>query len=112
MKRSLPRRGRVFQNGVLAGLLEETETGFHFTYDGAYLADSKAPAISLTLPKRVAPFQSPHLFPFFFGLLAEGSTKDLQCRLLKIDEKDHFGRLLATLKGDVIGSVSVAADET
>lgn len=106
------RRGRVSNNGVLAGLLEETDTGFRFTYDPSYLADLKAPAISLTLPKRPAPFESAHLFPFFFGLLAEGSTKDLQCRLLKLDEDDHFGRLLATLRGDVIGSVSVAPDES
>jgi len=111
-KLASPRRGRVYQGDVLAGLLVETEKGFRFTYDPAYLADAAAPAISLTLPKRAEPFESRHLFPFFFGLLAEGSMKDLQCRLLKIDEDDAFGRLLATLKGDVIGSVSVAADES
>lgn len=97
----------MFQNRILAGLLEEVPGGFRFTYETAYLADPSLPAVSLTLPKRAEPHESPHLFPFFFGILAEGSTKDLQCRLLKIDEEDHFGRLLATLGGDVIGSVHV-----
>jgi HipA-like protein len=104
------RRGRVSSNGVHAGDIEETDAGFRFTYDPTYLADPKAPAISLTLPKRQAPFESVHLFPFFFGLLAEGSAKDLQCRLLKLDEGDHFGRLLATLGGDAIGSVAVTRE--
>lgn len=110
-RRGALRRGRVYHNGVLAGLLEETETGFRFGYDPGYLADPDAPAISLTLPRRAAPFASRHLFPFFFGLLAEGPTKELQCRRLRLDENDPFGRLLATLRGDVIGGVSVAPDE-
>jgi HipA-like protein len=111
-KAKKPRRGLVYSNNILAGTLEETSSGFRFTYDPTYVADPKAHAISLTLPKRSTPFESPHLFPFFFGLLAEGSAKDLQCRLLKLDENDHFGRLLATLHGDFIGSVTVSADET
>lgn len=103
----MARRGLVHNNGVLAGVIEETGAGFRFTYDRAYLVSPGTRAISLTLPKRAEPFESKHLFPFLFGLLAEGSTKDLQCRLLKLDENDHFGRLLATVRGDVIGSVSV-----
>lgn len=103
-------RARVRENGVLAGILEETPAGYRFTYDRAYLADPTAPAISLTLPKREAPYESRHLFPFFYGLLAEGFLKNLQCKSLKIDEEDHFGRLVATAGGDVIGSVTVERD--
>lgn len=110
-RRPRPRRGRVFHDRIRAGLLEELDEGFRFTYDPSYLADPRLPAVSLTLPKRPEPYESRYLFPFFFGLLAEGSTKDLQCRLLKIDEKDPFGRLLATLSGDVIGSVYVLPDD-
>lgn len=33
---------------------------------------------------------------FFFGLLSEGINKDIQCRLLKIDEDDDFTRLIQT----------------
>lgn len=104
-------RARVLENGRLAGVLERTKDGYRFTYDAAYLADRTAPSISLTLPKRVEPFESPYLFSFFQGLLAEGALKDLQCRILKIDESDAFGRLVQTAGGDTIGSVTVVPDE-
>src|SRR5437763_14247840 len=101
------KRARVIENGVLAGSLEETEGGYRFTYDRGYLAAASAPPISATLPKRSEPFESPYLFSFFQGLLAEGSLKDLQCRILKIDEDDAFGRLVRTARLDTIGSVTV-----
>ena len=101
------RRGRVLNNGVLAGVLEETATGYRFTYDSGYLQSPEARPISCTMPKRSDPYDSEHLFAFFHGLLAEGVTKDLQCRQLRIDEQDHFGRLLKTTKDDPIGSVTV-----
>lgn len=47
------------------------------------------------------------LFPFFFGLLAEGENKALECRLLRIDEDDHFSRLLRTCTTDTIGGITV-----
>jgi serine/threonine-protein kinase HipA len=49
------------------------------------------------------------LFAFFQGLLAEGINKDIQCRLLKIDENDDFLRLLQTAGNDTIGAVTVKA---
>ncbi|MCO5168031.1 MAG: HipA N-terminal domain-containing protein [Planctomycetes bacterium] len=104
------RRARVLNRGVLAGFLEETPSGYRFTYAPEYLADPSAPAVSLTLPRQAAPHESRHLFAFFHGLLAEGRLKRLQCRTLKIDEDDHFGRLVATAGGDVIGSVTVEPD--
>lgn len=103
----MSRKTRVLNNGVLAGILEETRTGFHFTYDTRYLGNPQAQAISLTMPKRELPYESETLFPFFHGLLAEGVTKDLQCSQLKIDERDYFGRLLKTAGGDTIGSILV-----
>jgi serine/threonine-protein kinase HipA len=51
------------------------------------------------------------LFPFFSGLLAEGTLRDLQCRIHRIDEADDFGLLLETAGGDVIGAVSVRSCE-
>lgn len=104
------RRGIVKNHGIVAGTIEETATGYRFTYDQVYLANPDNPAVSLTLPRRPEAFESNHLFAFFFGLLAEGSTKKLQCRSLELDEEDHFGRLLRTLDGDVIGSVAVIPD--
>jgi serine/threonine-protein kinase HipA len=101
------RRGLVLNHGRVAGTLEEVGRGFRFTYDPAYLADPANPPVSLTLPRQPEPFEAAHLFAFFVGLLAEGSAKDIQCRRLKLDADDHFGRLLATCAGDVIGSVTV-----
>ncbi|OVE74043.1 hypothetical protein BVX94_01820 [bacterium B17] len=103
----MSRKGKVFNQGVLAGLLEESEEGYIFQYDSDYLARSGSRPICLTMPKQKEPYVSEHLFPFFHGLLAEGVTKDLQCRDLKIDENDHFGRLLKTANFDIIGSVTV-----
>jgi len=77
---------------------------------GRMVKDSSVPSVSLTLPKRPEPYRSPHLFAFFSGLLAEGVQKDIQCRYLKIDENDDFGRLLRTSKFDCIGAVHVAPE--
>lgn len=101
------RRGLVKNHGRLAGVLEELDDGrFRFTYNQEYLLDEETSGVSLTLPKRAEPYYSSLLFPFFFGLLAEGSTRELQSRLLRIDEEDSFGLLLAT-GHNTIGSVSV-----
>ena len=59
------------------------------------------------LPKSRAVYRSKVLFPFFFGLLAEGAQKRLQCRSLRIDEDDHFTRLAETCREGVIGAVYV-----
>jgi serine/threonine-protein kinase HipA len=102
----------VFCRGVFAGTLTKEPTGgYRFVYAPDYLADPTCPAISLTLPKRTVPFESPVLFPFFFGLLAEGDDKALQCRVLKIDEGDHFTRLVRTCGVETIGGVTVREDE-
>lgn len=98
----------VYNNGVLAGYLEKPgPEDYRFTYAESYLADASLPSISLTLPKSKTEYHSPVLFPFFTGLLAEGINKDIQCRLLKIDEDDDFTRLLKTAGEDTIGAITV-----
>lgn len=47
------------------------------------------------------------LFPFFYGLLAEGAQKRMQCRTMWIDENDHFTRLAETCREGAIGAVYV-----
>lgn len=106
----MSRSGIVYCNGIPAGRIEELPQGYRFVYDAAYLASPDTHAISLTLPKQPEPFVSPVLFPFFFGLLAEGILKDTQCRKLRLDEDDHFGRLLKTAHDDTIGDVTVAEE--
>jgi serine/threonine-protein kinase HipA len=103
-------KGAVYMNGILAGIIERDPEGmFHFRYADNYFQDQSMPAISLTISKRQQQHVSPHLFAFFQGLLAEGINKDIQCRLLKIDENDDFLRLLQTAGNDTIGAVTVKA---
>jgi serine/threonine-protein kinase HipA len=101
------RRANVYNHGRLAGILEELDDGgYRFTYASNYLADPDAEPISLTLPRRSEPYESEEMFAFFYGLLSEGSTRRLQSALLKVDEDDAFGLLVATA-GDAIGSVTL-----
>jgi HipA-like protein len=98
----------VYYNNILAGLLEkQAPDNYLFSYSDEYIINPSLPAISLTLPKTIKEYQSPLLFSFFTGLLAEGINKDIQCRLLKIDENDDFTRLLKTAGEDTIGAITV-----
>jgi HipA-like protein len=101
-------RGAVYNNNVLAGYLEKDSIGnYIFSYDDLYLANKENPPVSLTLPKMQKEYKSEKLFSFFYGLLSEGINKDIQCRLLKIDEKDDFTRLLRTAGDDTIGAITI-----
>lgn len=101
-------KAAVYNNETLAGYLEKTKEGeYLFQYAEEYLANAETSAISLTLPKSKEIYRSKVLFPFFFGLLSEGVNKLTQCRLLKIDEEDHFSLLMKTAKIDTIGAITV-----
>lgn len=97
----------IYFNKTPVGILSRKNGKFIFRYYDSYLLDETKPAISLTLPKRKEEFISDHLFSFFYGLLAEGDNKEIQCRMLKIDENDHFERLLLTAGYDTIGGITV-----
>ena len=99
--------GKVYCGDAFAGTLTEDSDGFVFRYDDAYFTNAKMPDISATLPKTRVEYRSKVLFPFFYGLLAEGPQKERQCRELKIDERDHFTRLLETSAYGAIGAVYV-----
>jgi HipA-like protein len=100
--------GLVYYNGRLAGeVIKNNVNDYSFMYEDSYFQDPAAPAISLTLPKNRKEHQSELLFAFFAGLLAEGVNKDIQCRLLKIDEQDDFTRLLKTTGENTIGAITV-----
>ena len=101
--------GKVYYRDTFAGTLTKDVDGYTFRYDEGYLDDPSLPAISATLPKTKDEYRSNVLFPFFFGLLAEGVQKERQCRELRIDERDHFTRLLETSAYGAIGAVYVTA---
>ena len=107
------RKAAIYKNNMLAGWLYEQAGGeFVFEYDDAYLQNTSANAISLTLPKTQKKYISAQFFPFFSNMLAEGENKKVQSRLLKINEKDQMGLLLATATADTIGNVTVKRTES
>lgn len=99
-------RGVVKNNGRVAGWIERIEGEHVFTYDEDYFTDSRAFAISLSIPKNERKHMSKKLHPFFQGMLAEGANKTIQCQTLGIDENDDFTRLVKTAK-HTIGAISV-----
>lgn len=101
---------QVFYNNRLAGYLSKGEGIYRFVYDKEYLAAAGSRPVSLTLPLGEAPYESKILFPAFVNLLSEGANKAMQSRLLKIDENDYFGLLLATAGGDRIGPLTIKED--
>ncbi|MFV0291119.1 MAG: HipA N-terminal domain-containing protein [Mangrovibacterium sp.] len=102
------RKANVYLNGILAGeLIELSAREYIFRYVDNYFYDTTKTAISLTLPKTQQEYHSAYLFPFFFNMLSEGSNRIMQSRLLHIDEKDHFGILVATAQNDVTGAITV-----
>ena len=102
------RKANIFVRDILAGRLEETETGYRFTYDSNYLASSAAEPVSLTLPLSSQPYESRVLFPFFDGLIPEGWLLDVAIRNTDISILDRMSLLLLCCK-DCIGAVSVVA---
>jgi HipA-like protein len=104
----LKQKAAIYYNGILAGwLMKRAPDDYTFWYEEDYLINPSLPSISLTLPKTGEIYSSPILFSFFSGLLAEGINKDIQCRLLKIDENDDFTRLLKTAGENIIGAITV-----
>ncbi len=101
-------KAAVYYNENMAGIIEKTIDGkYIFSYTDEYFNNSKYPPVSLTFLKNQKRYVSNQLFPFFYGLLSEGVNKDIQCRLMKIDESDDFTRLLKTAGNDTIGAISL-----
>jgi HipA-like protein len=105
------RSATVLLNDIVVGQLGEEATGYSFCYDEQFLTMPAVWPVSLTLPLSPLPYSAPYLFPFFVGLLPEGYDRSVQCRLLKIDENDDFGLLLAVAHTDTIGAVRVVAND-
>lgn len=102
------RQAKILYKNEEAGVLTQNDDGsFVFSYHAAWIADSKKPGISFSLPKTKQEYYSKFLFPFFYNMLPEGSNKQLVCKYNRIDENDYFGLLLTTAKYDSIGAVRV-----
>jgi len=102
------RSGVVYYRDQVAGVIARFRSGaYEFRYLKAYRERLDTPSLAASLSKEKAIHTSRHLFAFFYGLLSEGVQKESQCRMLRIDEADHFGRLLQTCQNGCIGAVRV-----
>ena len=100
------KRAKIFYKDRLAGILTEHDAGYTFRYLSDYLAEKDAHAVSLTLPLRPAPYESPVLFPFFDGLIPEGWLLDIALKEADVSVLDRMSLLLLCCK-DCIGAVRV-----
>jgi serine/threonine-protein kinase HipA len=102
------RATEVYYNKELAGILtEESRQSFRFRYDDAWFNNDNKPPVSLTMPKTCQEYTGEYLFPFFFNMLSEGFNRKFQSKVLRIDENDYFGLLMATAQYDTIGAITL-----
>ncbi|QQS35674.1 MAG: HipA N-terminal domain-containing protein [Ignavibacteriales bacterium] len=100
------KKGKVFYKDFFAGIIQEDENGYSFSYDKEYLNLTSSKAISFSLPLREETYNSKTMFPFFDGLIPEGWLLDIAESNWKINPRDRMSLLLAFCK-DCIGAVSV-----
>lgn len=100
------RKAYVYIRDCFAGVLEETDEGYCFSYDPDYIKTENVVPVSLTLPIQNESFTSRTLFSFFDGLIPEGWLLNVVTRNWKIPENDRFAVLLVACK-DPIGNVSI-----
>ena len=104
------KRGKVFADQNFAGIIEQKEGLYSFTYDENYLKSTNSKSVSLTLPLRKEPFEQKTMIPFFDGLIPEGWLLNVITDNWKINPRDRMGLLLLACK-DCIGNVSIVSDD-
>ena len=62
-----------WEGAVVGSLTADRHGAMRFAYDGGWVADPSAAALSVSLPKRPEPFSPRACRPFFGGLLPEGA---------------------------------------
>ena len=97
------RKAEVYQQGILAGVLEESDRRhYQFTYVPRYQGEP----VSLAMPVRAEAYQFDGFPPVFEGLLPEGVQLEALLRIHKVDKGDLFQQLLIVGE-DVVGSLTV-----
>ena len=85
-------------------------TDARFQYDEDYLSDGNTRAISISLPKKEAPFSFKETEVFFDGLLPEAYTRRFLAERFHVDVNDYVS-LLHLLGSECLGALRIA-DET
>jgi serine/threonine-protein kinase HipA len=97
------KKAEVYQQTVLAGVLEELADGrWRFTYADGY----SGKPVSLTMPVSARDQEFARFPPAFEGLLPEGGQLEAMLRRYKLDRTDLFGQLIVTGQ-DLVGSLTV-----
>lgn len=100
------RKARIKVNGVVAGILIESENN---RYDFYYESDYKFAPVSLTMPIQKKHYEFLQFPAFFEGLLPEGIQLEALLRKYKLDRTDYFGQLVR-VGNDLVGAVTVEED--
>ena len=100
------KRGKVYIKDVFCGIITESEEGYTFEYDKAYLNMDGATALSPTMPLTDETYVKEMMFPVFDGLIPEGWLLDIAQSSWKIDARDRMSLLLACCKA-CIGDIGV-----
>jgi len=86
----------------LAGVLEEKDNEYIFSYNNDY----KGKPISLSMPISIKIHTSKQLHPFFNSLAPEGWLKKRFSEIQKIDKRDPLGFLIEN-GNDLLGAISI-----
>ena len=78
------RQALILYKDEEAGILTQNDDGtFSFQYIKEWVDQTLKPSISLTLPKRKAPYNSTHLFPLFYNMLPKDPINSLSVSTTK-----------------------------
>lgn len=104
---SIEKEGRLYKVGTLEGT-DHNDTVF--AYDGEYLNDMSATALSVSLPLEEVRFDPVKTRTFFEGMLPEGFIRHSLADRMHIDEKDYIS-MLHNLGRECIGAVRITTDD-
>jgi len=95
-----------WEGAVVGSLTVDRHGAMRFAYDGGWVANPSAAALSVSLPKRLEPFPPRTCRPFFEGLLPEGAQRDAVAAALGLSPANEF-ELLDRLGGEVAGALTL-----
>ena len=97
----------VYFRDAKAGVLGRLDDGLlTFAYDGAFLLDQRARAISFSMPLQEEPFGDQVVRPFFSGLLPDEGARQRLAGALGLSADNAFG-LLEVIGGECAGALSL-----
>lgn len=102
----MSRKGNVFYNNILCGIIEETDNFYVFKYNREYIDNPLNKPISLTMPLSEKSYVSTYLHPFFDGLIPEGYLLEIAISKWNLKITDRMGLLLSVCENP-IGAVSI-----